>query len=288
MYNQVLVNGIIAGSSYALIAIGYTMVYGIGRFINFAHGEMYMMGAFLFYSFRFLLGLEPVISAFLSIVLVAFAGVLLEKVAYKYFRDKSKFIPLINTVGASIFLQSIFSIIFGVNDKSLSNTKQFSSGLELFGILITPIQLLIVFSTIVLTSILFFLLKKTRLGKAIRATSEDREIASVLGININLTISATFAIGSGLAAIAGILVGHDQNISPTMGCMVGIKAFTAAVLGGIGNITGAVLGGLGIGLIESYTGFFISSGYKEGIIFLILLLLLLFRPHGILGKFEGK
>lgn len=172
-------------------------------------------------------------------------------------------------------------MLFGVNTKSLRTTFEFTEGFSFFNARITSVQIIIIVSTAVTAFLLLFFLKKTKFGKALRATSEDREIASVLGIDTNLTISMTFAIGSGLAAIAGILIGYDQNISPTMGVTTGIKAFTAAVLGGIGNIPGAVAGGIAIGMIETYAALYISSGYKEAIIFLVLLLLLFFRPNGI-------
>lgn len=277
-------NGIISGSIYALIAIGYTMVYGIGRFINFAHGEVFMAGAFLYYYFHIMNGIPILPSALASVIAVSALGVLIEKIAYRRFRDTSRFIPLINTIGISIFLQSLFLMLYGVNTRSLKTNFQFEEGFSILNAKITSIQITIIAATAVLTLLLFLFLKKTKFGKALRATSEDREIASILGININKTIAGTFAIGSALAAIAGILIGYDQNISPTMGVTTGIKAFTAAVLGGIGNIPGAVVGGFTIGIIETYAAFYISSGYKEAIIFLILLLLLFFRPNGILTK----
>lgn len=282
MHSQIIVNGIIAGSIYALIAIGYTMIYGIGKFINFAHGEMCMAGALLFYFFKVQLGMDVLLSASLSISLISILGIALEKVAYKPFRDKSKFVPLINTIGASVFLQGLFSIFFGPNAKSLRGSAEVPQGLVFFGTFISPVQILIIVATFVLAALLFLLLRKSKVGKALRATSEDREIATVLGVNIDPMISATFAIGSGLAALAGILVGYDQTVSPTMGAAIGIKAFTAAVLGGIGSVGGAVAGGFAIGIIESYVGLYMSSGYKEGMIFLVLLFLLFFRPQGII------
>lgn len=277
-------NGVISGSIYALIAIGYTMVYGIGRFINFAHGEVFMAGAFLYYYFHIMSGIPILPSALASVIAVSALGVFIEKIAYRRFRDTSRFIPLINTIGISIFLQSLFLMLYGVNTRSLKTNFQFEEGFSILNAKITSIQITIIAATAVLTLLLFLFLKKTKFGKALRATSEDREIASILGININKMIAGTFAIGSALAAIAGILIGYDQNISPTMGVTTGIKAFTAAVLGGIGNIPGAVAGGFTIGIIETYAAFYISSGYKEAIIFLILLLLLFFRPNGILTK----
>ena len=281
MQSQILMNGIISGSIYALIAIGYTMIYGIGKFINFAHGEVFMAGAFFYYLLHIMIGIPILPAALCSVFLASVLGVLIERIAYRRFRDKSRFIPLINTIGVSIFLQSLFLMLFGVNTKSLRTNFEFTEGFSFFNARITSVQIIIIVSTAVTAFLLLFFLKKTKFGKALRATSEDREIASVLGIDTNLTISMTFAIGSGLAAIAGILIGYDQNISPTMGVTTGIKAFTAAVLGGIGNIPGAVAGGIAIGMIETYAALYISSGYKEAIIFLVLLLLLFFRPNGI-------
>lgn len=281
MHSQIIMNGIISGSIYALIAIGYTMIYGIGKFINFAHGEVFMAGAFSYYLLHIQIGVPILPAVAVSVILVSLLGVLIEKIAYRRFRDTSRFIPLINTIGISIFLQSLFLMLFGVNTKSLKTNFQFEEGFSIFNAKITSIQIIIIAATAVSALLLFLFLKKTKFGKALRATSEDREIASILGININMTISGTFAIGSALAAIAGILIGYDQNISPTMGITTGIKAFTAAVLGGIGNIPGAVAGGIAIGMIETYAALYISSGYKEAIIFLILLSLLFFRPNGI-------
>ena len=284
MHNQLILNGIIAGSIYALIAIGYTMIYGIGKFINFAHGEVCLAGAFIYYTFHIQLGISALPSAIISIILVAIVGLLLERIAYRPFRDKSHFVPLINTIGVSIFLQSLYMMVFGVNAKSLNTSNEIAPGLAFAGAVITPIQIIILSTTLILMLFLMLFLKRSRMGKALRATSEDREIASVLGVNTNTTSAVTFAIGAGLAAVAGILIGYDQNITPSMGGVTGIKAFTAAVLGGIGSVPGAVVGGLSIGIIETYLSFYISNGYKEGVIFLILLLLLFFRPNGILGK----
>ena len=284
MHDQLIINGLISGSMYALIAIGYTMVYGIGRFVNFAHGELFLAGAFIHYTLHCYFGLSLIPSLILSVLSVSVMGIIVERVAFKPFRDANQFIPLINTIGISVILQSTYQVIFGVDSKTLRKTQNVSEGLHFGSIIITPIQIGIVVTSIMALLLLLLFLKKTRMGKAIRATAEDREIASVLGINVNGAITATFALGSGLAAVAGILMGYDQDFSPTIGSITGIKAFTAAVLGGIGSVPGAAIGGVIIGLLESYLAFYISSGYKECLIFLILLLLLFFRPQGLLGK----
>jgi len=288
MYEQLILNGIISGSMYALIAIGYTMVYGIGRFVNFAHGELFLAGAFMHYTLHSYFELPLILSLILSVLSVSVMGIIVERIAFRPFRDSNQFIPLINTIGISVILQSTYQVIFGVNSKTLRKTQNVSEGLHFGSIIITPVQIGIVVTATVAFFLLLFFLNKTRMGKAIRATAEDREIASVLGININGTITATFALGSGLAAIAGILMGYDQDFSPTIGSITGIKAFTAAVLGGIGSVPGAALGGVIIGLLESFLAYYISSGYKECLIFLILLLLLFFRPQGLLGKRMGR
>jgi len=284
MYDQLIINGIISGSMYALIAIGYTMVYGIGRFINFAHGELFLAGAFVHYTLHSLFALPSVLSLILSVLSVAIMGIIVERIAFKPFRDANQFIPLINTIGISVILQSTYQIIFGADSKTLRVTQYVSEGLHFGDIIITPVQIGIISTSLIAFLLLLLFLNKTRMGTAIRATAEDREIAAVLGINVNAAIAVTFAIGSGLAAIAGILMGYNQDFSPTIGSIVGIKAFTAAVLGGIGSVSGAAIGGLVIGLLETYLAFYISSGYKECFIFLILLLLLFFRPQGLLGK----
>ena len=288
MHEQLIINGIISGSMYALIAIGYTMVYGIGRFVNFAHGELFLAGAFIYYALHSQLGIPLVLSLILAVLSVSMMGIIVERVAFKPFRDANQFIPLINTIGISVILQSTFQVIFGVDSKTLRIAQNVSEGLHFGSIIITPVQIGIVVTSIIVFLLLLLFLNKTRMGKAIRATAEDREIASVLGINVNRTITATFALGSGLAAVAGILMGYDQDFSPTIGSITGIKAFTAAVLGGIGSVPGAALGGVLIGLLESYLAFYISSGYKECLIFVILLLLLFFRPQGLLGKKLGR
>ncbi len=284
MLPQLLLNGLIAGAVYSLISIGYTMIYGVGKLINFAHGELYMSGAYLFFTFYILLSWNLYISSILAVALVGILGLILERVAYRPFQEYSRLVPLITTIGASTFLKAVAILLFGVQTKSLLRNETYQNPLVYKGISITPIQVISIIVSLILMISLSLFLKKTKMGKAIRATSEDRLSAKYLGIKVNKVTATTFLIGGMLAAVAGILVGYDQNISPTMGILAGFKGFTAAVLGGIGNIPGAVLGGICLGLAENLGAGYISSANKDSISFIILLLILLLRPNGILGE----
>ena len=287
MLNQLIMNGLIAGSIYALLAIGYTMVYGVLKFINFAHGEIFMLGGYLTYVFYVICGLNFVPSCLIAIALISLIGVLIEKLAYRPLRKKSRLAPLITAIGVSILLQNVVMLIFGIRVKSirLSNMGQ---SIEIFGAFITPIQVTILVAPPILMIITFLFIKKTKLGKAIRASADNLTVAEILGINTDTTISATFAFGSGLAAIAGILISLDQNMTPTMGVFAGLKAFTAAVLGGIGNIYGAVLAGYVIGIVENFVIWKLPSENKDMVAFLILLGILWFRSEGLLRPMKER
>ncbi|MBM4305212.1 MAG: branched-chain amino acid ABC transporter permease [Deltaproteobacteria bacterium] len=284
MLTQIIFNGLIAGSAYSLIALGYTMIYGVGRLINFAHGELYMGAAYCFFLFYIQLDWNIYSSFFGAILIGALLGIALERIAYRPFKESSRLIPLITTIGASTFLKAVAILFFGVQAKTLLKYAYFQPSFDFLGATLTPVQGYTLISSLGLMALLALVLKRTRFGKAIRATAEDRISASHLGIDTDEVTSITFAIGGLLAAVAGILVGYDQNITPTMGILAGFKGFTAAVLGGIGNIPGAVIGGFCIGLAENLGAAYLSSANKDSISFAILLLILLFKPSGILGK----
>ena len=277
------INGLNIGSIYALIALGYTMVYGIAKLINFAHGDVIMVGAYIsFISMKF--GLPWWLAVIISIVVCAVLGVVMEKVAYKPLRNASRISLLITAIGISYLLQNLFQLIFGANPQPY-NAFIALPALNLGGITIQA-NYYITFSVSVLLMILLTLfVNKTTMGKAMRAVSEDEGAAKLMGINVDTTISLTFAIGCALAAIAGILYANCYPmINPTLGSLPGIKAFIAAVLGGIGSIPGAVIGAFILGMVEAMTKAYISSQLTDTIVFAILILMLVFKPAGILGK----
>ena len=277
------INGLNIGSIYALIALGYTMVYGIAKLINFAHGDVIMVGAYIsFISMKF--GLPWWLAVVISIVVCAVLGVVMEKVAYKPLRNASRISLLITAIGISYLLQNLFQLIFGANPQPYHAFITLPA-LNLGGISIQA-NYYITFSVSVLLMVLLTLfVNKTTMGKAMRAVSEDEGAAKLMGINVDTTISLTFAIGCALAAIAGILYANCYPmINPTLGSLPGIKAFIAAVLGGIGSIPGAVIGAFILGMVEAMTKAYISSQLTDTIVFAILILMLVFKPAGILGK----
>ena len=278
---QLLVNSIIAGSIYALVAIGYTMVYGVLKFINFAHGDLAMVGAYITFVLLKLLGFPIILSISISIFAVALLGVLIEKIAYKPLREAPRLAPLITAIAVSIFLQSMVLLIMGARTRNLKIGTM--KGLMFLGAYITPIQIVIIAISILLMITLHLYLKYTKLGKAMRAVSDDMTIASVVGIKVDQAISLVFGIGSALASVAGILIAFESNLNPTMGFFIGIKAFAAAVVGGIGSVRGAMLGGLIIGFSENFGIWVIPTGYKDSVAFVILVLVLLTRPSGLFG-----
>ncbi|MBW3014582.1 branched-chain amino acid ABC transporter permease [Candidatus Woesearchaeota archaeon] len=287
---QLIINGIIAGGIYALVALGYTMVYGILRFINFAHGEVFMLGAYLGWIFNIVLGVNVIVAFVLAMLGCAVAGYIIEKIAYKPLRGRGMLPPLITAIAISLFLQAMAILVFGAQIRTF-RTGEVVRGITIpfIDAVITKIQIVIIVVSVALMVALHFYIKYTKTGKAMRAVADDYETASIVGINPNKVISYVFIIGSALAAAGGVLVGMEQNLTPTMGVSIGIKSFTAAVVGGIGNIYGALLGGFMIGLIENIGIWFIPSGYKDAIAFAVLLLFLLFKPTGIFGakKEEG-
>ena len=294
---QQLINGISLGAIYALIAIGYTMVYGIMGMINFAHGEVYMIGAFITIVFLLLIS-SFVGSVFLSLLIVlllaifftACYGYVIEKTAYRRLRGSFRLAPLISAIGASIFLQNYVQLTQGARVKTLP--PQLPGAYVLidnpnFVVSISYIQVLIIVSTAILLAGFSYVINYTKLGREQRAVEQDSTMARYLGVDIDHTISITFMMGASLAAVAGFMVTlYYGVIEFYIGFLAGIKAFTAAVLGGIGSLSGAVLGGLIIGLVETFCSAYISIQYKDVAVFSVLILVLLFRPHGIFGKCE--
>ena len=295
MLLQQLINGLTLGAVYALIALGYTMVYGILGLINFAHGEIYMIGAYLgiiFLGFLTVLGLTAqhlVLSILLMFLVTAVYcgayGFTLERVAYRPLRHAHRLAPLISAIGMSIFLQNYVMLTQGSADKVFPHILPAGGILLGESTPISSIQILILSTSVFLMVALHLFVARTRLGKAIRATAQDSRMASLVGINLNGVIATTFVIGSVLAAAAGVMVAmYYGAVNFFIGYVAGIKAFTAAVLGGIGSIPGAMLGGILLGLVESLGSSYISSEYKDLYSFLILILVLIFRPTGLLGE----
>lgn len=279
-----LINGLRTGSIYALIAIGYTMVYGIAKMINFAHGDIIMVGAYTLYFGISLLKLPIPAALLLTVAVCSLLGVLIEKVAYKPLRNAPPLAVLITAIGMSFFLQSCSLLIFGSTPIPLQSVIP-NINIQLGSVIISSITLVTLAVTAIAMFLLTLFINKTKLGSAMRAVSEDRGAAELMGINVNSTISMTFAIGSALAAVAGVLyISQYQTMKPTLGALPGIKAFVAAVLGGIGSIPGAMLGGILLGFIESISKAYISTELADAIVFGVLIIVLLFRPSGLLGK----
>ena len=281
-----LINGISLGSVYAIIALGYTMVYGIAKMLNFAHGDVIMVGAYISFCSTTYLNLPPVVSVVLAMIVCTVLGVLIEGLAYKPLRKATSLAVLITAIGVSYFLQNVALLIWGSNPKTFSSIIRLGS-VSLFDnkLIITAESIVTVLACIVIMIALTMFTKKSKMGKAMRAVSEDKDAAELMGINVNVTISVTFAIGSALAAIAGVLLCSAYPVlQPTTGSMPGIKAFTAAVFGGIGSIPGAMLGGILLGIIEIFSKSYISTQLADAIVFAVLIIVLLVKPTGILGK----
>ena len=281
-----LINGISLGSVYAIIALGYTMVYGIAKMLNFAHGDVIMVGAYISFCSTSYLGLSPLLSVVLAVIVCTVLGIVIEGLAYKPLRQAPALAVLITAIGVSYFLQNAALLIWGSSSKTFScvvgdwSVKLFDGQLNITGVTIVT-----VLACVVIMAGLTLFTNKTRVGTAMRAVSEDKGAAQLMGISVNRTISITFAIGSGLAAIAGVLLcSAYPMLMPTTGSMPGIKAFTAAVFGGIGSIPGAMVGGILLGIIEIFAKAYISTQLSDAIVFAVLIIVLLVKPDGLLGK----
>ena len=281
-----LINGVSLGSIYAVIALGYTMVYGIAKMLNFAHGDVIMVGAYIVFALTSYAGVNPYLALVISMASCTLLGMAIERFAYKPLRGASPLAVLITAIGVSYFLQNMALLIFGSQAKSFTSIVNLSA-LTLAGGKITisaETIVTIIVSLIIMVSLTLFV-NKTKPGRAMLAVSEDKGAAQLMGVNVNATISLTFAIGSGLAAVAGVLLcSAYPTLSSQTGAMPGIKAFVAAVLGGIGSIPGAVIGGVLIGVIEILSRSYISSQMADAIVFAVLIIVLLVKPTGILGK----
>ncbi len=281
-----LISGISLGSIYAIIALGYTMVYGIAKMLNFAHGDVIMVGGYMAFCSTLYLGWPPIGAVLLAVVVCTILGVVIEGLAYRPLRNASSLAVLITAIGVSFFLQNAALQIWGSNPKTFPNLVPLKT-VTLFGgkLPVSGVAIVTIVACIIIMVCLTLFTSKTKMGKAMRAVSEDKGAAQLMGINVNFTISVTFAIGSALAALAGVLLcSAYPTLMPTTGAMPGIKAFTAAVFGGIGSIPGAMLGGVLLGIIEVFSKAYISTQLSDAIVFAVLIVVLIVKPTGLLGK----
>ena len=282
---QLLINGLIAGAIYSLAAIGLNLVFGTLGFINFAYGDMIMVGSYLFYVFLVLMKMQWVAAAVLTVISLIIVSFIIERVTFRPIRDKSPITALIISVGVAFALRSIIEIIFKGNLKSYTNEIQEGHSLLNGLVRITDNQIMIIITSIVCLIALFAFLKYTKTGKAIRAVADSRQVSEIIGINVNKHILIVFALSAVLASIAGILLGYENYLQPTRGVGIGIKAFSAIILGGVGSLPGGLIGGFFIGFAENLIPGLglVSTGYKDSIAFFILIAVMLIRPRGIFG-----
>jgi branched-chain amino acid transport system permease protein len=296
---QLTVDGLTLGSVYALIALGYTLVYGVLKLLNFAHGDVFMVGSFIGFGALQLLGgtADPVVPAWALLTLITLAamagcaalGVVIERFAYRPLRDAPRIAPLISALGVSFFLANSMQLLFGANPRnydlfSLSGGSLYLKGLDIGNVRVPLLRLITIGSAFVLMLVLWYLVNRTRTGKAMRATSYDREAAAMMGINIDRVIVFTFVLGSALAGAAGVLFALRVPTQVTIGFVAGLKGFTAAVIGGIGSVPGAMAGGLILGFSEAYIQGYVSTKWSDLYVFLILIAFMIFRPQGLLGR----
>ena len=281
-----LINGISLGSVYAIIALGYSMVYGIAKMLNFAHGDVIMIGAYIAFCATQYWGMSPLLGVLIAMIVCTVLGMVIERLAYKPLRQATSLAVLITAIGVSYLLQNLALLVFGPNPMSFPSFVSIPS-ISLFDgqLILTGETIVTVLANIIIMLVLTFFTSHTKMGKAMRAVSEDKDAAQLMGINTNATISMTFAIGSALAAVAGVLLcSAYPMLTPTTGSMPGIKAFVAAVLGGIGSIPGALIGGLLLGVLENLSKAYISSKLSDAIVFSVLIIVLVVKPTGILGR----
>ena len=283
---QYMINGVSIGAVYAIIALGYTMVYGIAKMLNFAHGDVIMVGAYMSFCVTSYLGMPAIVGVLAAVVVCTLLGILIEGLAYKPLRGVPSLAVLITAIGVSYFLQNVAQLIWGSAPKNFTSIVSMKPlSLADGQITITGEVIVTIAASVLIMVGLTLFTTRTRTGKSMRAVSEDRDAAQLMGINVNQTISMTFAIGSALAAIAGVLLCSTvPTLMPTTGAMPGIRAFTAAVFGGIGSIPGAMLGGILLGIIETFSKAYLSTQFSDAIVFLVLIVILLVKPAGLLGK----
>ena len=284
MITQLTANSLIAGAIYALVASGFSLIYSTNKFVHFAHGATIAFGAYFLYFLFSLLGLNFWLSVILTIIFASLFGLLMNITVYKQLRKRkvSNVILLIASFALLILFESLILLLFGADVKTIGFIT-IAKGWEFLGAIITPLQIIIVASSFILFGLLFFFIKKTKLGKAMRAVSDNKDVAEVVGISSEKIYNWSFIIGSAIAGVAAILVGLEQNLEPTMGTNLMIKGFTASVIGGIDSVPGAILGAFLLGFAENFGIWFLPSGYKDAIAFMILFIFLLFRSQGILG-----
>ena len=282
-----MISGLSLGSVYAIIALGYTMVYGISKMLNFAHGDVIMIGGYMSFVMSVYLGMNAWLALLIAMFVCTCLGILIERLAYRPLRGTGSLAVLITAIGVSYFLQNVALLIWGANPKMFTSLFEGVQPIRLAGgsLTVTAESLFTIAANIIVMIVLTLFVNKTKAGKAMRAVSEDNGAAQLMGINVNQSISLTFAIGSGLAAVAGVLMCSAYPVlTPTTGAMPGIKAFTAAVFGGIGSIPGAMIGGLILGIIEIFARAYVSTELADAIVFACLIIVLLVKPTGLLGK----
>ena len=288
LISQLTANGIIAGSIYALVASGFSLIYGTNKFMHFAHGAVVAVGAYLLYALFSILGLNFYLAILLTLILSGVLGLLVYRIIYLplQIRKASNVILLLASIAILILFENLIQLFFGADIKTI-NYLEVSKGVSVLGAIITPLQITIVLISIFLLIGLYIFTKKTKLGRNMRAVSDNKELASILGVDYRKVADYSFIIGSVLAGIAGILIGLEQNLSPTMGTFLIIKGFTGAVIGGITSVPASVLGSYILGLVENYGIWFLPSGYKDAIAFILLFIFLLFKPSGLFGINRG-
>ena len=288
VFTQLLANALIIGSIYALVACGFSLIYSTNKFMHFAHGTSVIVSAYILYWLFTLLGIPFFLSCILTVILAGALGLLMYRLIYLPMqrRKSSNVILLIASVGILILFENLILLIFGARVRTIGLIKV-AKGMEFMGAVITPLQIIIILTSVILLILLYLFMKKTRLGRNMRAVADNKELASIIGINQRRIADYSFIIGSMLAGIAGILIGLEQNLLPTMGTMLMIKGFTGAVIGGITSVPGAIVGSYLLGIAENFGIWYLPSGYKDAIAFVLLFIFLLFKPTGFFGLDKG-